>query len=224
MGFQSFVFGRILIENSIDDNKNIIQQLDTVQAFPWIYKEMFHFCEHETLVGGMIITFGATYKELEADLNCWIMKFEDILQSLDFNSAKIQIETELFGTWDLFWKSKKYWYGTEPKYEEFKLISCDKWYFGFGKRSMWGTLESLDSEDFLTDVPFRIVEMDKTLLSNILFDDNKFTFQRIISDKIEHVNNKRLSEIITYLKIKKKVEWEDGYYKLKCTLDEIDTL
>lgn len=52
------------------------------------------------------------------------------------------------GTYNFFWKSKK---STKDNFDDNdKLIDVDEWFFGFGNRSRWGTLETdlLEEEIF----------------------------------------------------------------------------
>ncbi|MCD0472583.1 hypothetical protein [Flavobacterium sp. JAS] len=83
-----------------------------------------------------------------------IIKFEDILRQLDFETAKIQLETEIMGTYNFFWKSKK---SAKDSFEDNdKLIEVDEWFFGFGNRSRWGTLETdLLEEDIFSLEDFK---------------------------------------------------------------------
>jgi hypothetical protein len=35
-----------------------------------------------------------------------MIKFENVLRNIEFDTAKIQMETEYYGTYNFFWKSK----------------------------------------------------------------------------------------------------------------------
>ena len=66
-----------------------------------------------------IISFGASYKEVEHEWEFFILKFENILRNIEFETAKTQLETEILGTYNFFWKSKT---GTDTYEKKEKLI------------------------------------------------------------------------------------------------------
>ncbi|WP_343664115.1 hypothetical protein [Chryseobacterium mucoviscidosis] len=100
-----------------------------------------------------VITFGATYKQIEYHWKEFIITFENILKQLHFDTAKIQLETEILGTYNFFWKSKRNSTVKENFDEKDKMIETELWFFGFGNRDRWGLLESelLPSEIFKID-------------------------------------------------------------------------
>ncbi len=100
-----------------------------------------------------VITFGATYKQIEYHWKEFIITFENILKQLHFDTAKIQLETEIVGTYNFFWKSKRNSTVKENFDEKDKMIETELWFFGFGNRDRWGLLESelLPSEIFKID-------------------------------------------------------------------------
>ena len=79
--------------------------------------------------------------------------YESILKQLHFDTAKIQLETEILGTYNFFWKSKRNSTVKENFDEKDKMIETELWFFGFGNRDRWGLLESelLPSEIFIID-------------------------------------------------------------------------
>ena len=97
MSFISIVHGRIISGISLKENRDFIGSLDKNQTFPWIMPEMFGFQDLESpyYFNQPVITFGATYKQVEDDWSSWLIRFEHILENLDFDTAKIQLETEI---------------------------------------------------------------------------------------------------------------------------------
>lgn len=150
MSFKSIVHGRIASGNSYKENQHYINSLENDQPFPWIRSEMFGFqnLDRPYFYDQPIITFGATYKQVEDDWTAWLIRFEHILENIDFDTAKIQLETEIYGTFNFFWKSKKYIYGNhdDKHFIDMGLNVGELWYYGYGLRSMWGTLED-DNEN-----------------------------------------------------------------------------
>ncbi|RZJ44987.1 MAG: hypothetical protein EOO19_11450 [Chryseobacterium sp.] len=106
MGFQSIVHGRIIIEAKHDEAREIILNLGNDE---WMLRsEMFGLgISVRSYYEDPVILFGATYKQIEYHWREFILKFENILKQLDFDTAKIQLETEIHGTYNFFWKSKK---------------------------------------------------------------------------------------------------------------------
>ena len=138
MGHQSIIFGRIVINNNWIKASEVIQSLGNDS---YLKQEMFgHGYPILSYYENPVISFGVCTKSIEDCLTDIIMEFENILKKIDFDTAKIQLETELTGTYNFFWKSKKLKNVIfDP---EDKLIEAEDWYFGFGNRSLWGTLES----------------------------------------------------------------------------------
>lgn len=69
MSFISIVHGRIISGISLNENRNFINSLDKNQTFPWIMSEMFGFQDLNSpyYFNHQMITFGATYKQVEDD-------------------------------------------------------------------------------------------------------------------------------------------------------------
>ena len=141
MGTQSIVTGRIVISNHIEQAREFIQTFENDKHYPWIRTEMFGLGVNKGpfFYGEQVITFGATYKGVEYDWKYFILKFEHILRNIDFNTAKIQLETEFLGTYDFFWKKKVN--GKEFEKED-RLIETEEWFFGFGSRCLHGFLNT----------------------------------------------------------------------------------
>lgn len=150
MGYQSIVHGRIVLEKDLDKVRKIIQDLGNDE---WMFRtEMFGLAISDpTYYEDPVISFGATYKQIEYYWAEFIQNFEDILRQIDFDTAKIQLETEILGTYNFFWKSKKK--GKTSYKEEAKMIEVEEWFFGFGNRDRWGHLETdlLEKEIFAID-------------------------------------------------------------------------
>lgn len=156
MSFQSIVHGRIISGSLIDKNKKYIDSLNENQTFPWITKEMF-LVQDRFCFNNPIIVFGATYKQVEDDWTSWIIKFENILDNLDFLTAKVELDTEITGIHHFFWMNKKCNYGNhnDEYYRKEGLKISKNWYYGYGVRDMWGMPEDnsyFESERFMKDV------------------------------------------------------------------------
>lgn len=87
MGFQSIVHGRIIINNNLVDARKVIQALGNDE---WMFRtEMFgQGISNVTYYEDPVISFGATYKQIEYHWTEFIIKFEDILRQIDFETAK----------------------------------------------------------------------------------------------------------------------------------------
>lgn len=128
MGSISTVYGRItgkkslpirsLIEEGYPDkyylfriNKVIIDELpDKDEEYPFISRTMFHVPEplgdfQAGTARGQVITFGATYKDIEEHWLAWLTKFEEILEKLYWYNAVIHLESEYYKTHTYKWKS-----------------------------------------------------------------------------------------------------------------------
>ncbi|MCU0392753.1 MAG: hypothetical protein MUE81_16715 [Thermoflexibacter sp.] len=141
MGVLSIVSGRILMRGSIEEKTRLfIQSLNNDTVFPWIRSNMFSIgsTEESPYFYESVIGFAATYKAVEDDWDEFTRKFEYILENLDFYNAKIQLETEYYGTFHFFWQAKTGANHFAPK-EQFR--ETDKWFFGYGYRNQFGLLE-----------------------------------------------------------------------------------
>lgn len=151
MGTQSTVYGRITVDKDFDKVKTYFKSIQPDNSFPFITPEMFNVGSTSTplFYDELIITFGATYKAVE---DCWadfIVKFERILEKIEFVTAVIHLETEFMGTYCFFWKYKM---PNDNFSSDYRLIEMPKWFFGVGNRDMWGQL--LDLLDNKHDYPF----------------------------------------------------------------------
>lgn len=179
MGFQTIVHGKIIAGADMARNKAVIDSLQDQQPFPWIMTEMFGVPQLESphYYENQVITFGASYKQLDDDLTGFLMKFEHILSQLDFRSAKIEIESEIFPIFYCFWKSKHNdTPGDEEKYISEGLYVTDQWYYGYGQRNVWGMRENeehIAEETSLLQIanavhPYLIKAEDEAVLRELL--------------------------------------------------------
>jgi hypothetical protein len=167
MSFQSIIHGRILSLN-YEKDKKFIESIDYHETWPPVISEMFNI-QKEEHYNYYVISFAMSYKEVETDWTTWLIKFEHILKNLDFDTAKVQLESDLYPSFNFFWKNKK-WASPNfdnPEYvKKMELSESDNWFYGYGLRSIWGHLEDSDLSkkrevmfDFLH--PFKI---DKELV------------------------------------------------------------
>ncbi|MCK5726636.1 MAG: hypothetical protein KAH22_07410 [Thiotrichaceae bacterium] len=146
MGTQSIVTGRIIVSDNIEQARDFIKTLESDEYYPWIRTEMFSLgVESHFYYDEQVITFGATYKAIEYSWKEFILKYEHILRNIDFNTAKIQLETEFLGTYDFFWQNKSH---RSVFDDEEKIIETEEWSFGFGSRNLWGLLNNDDEPIF----------------------------------------------------------------------------
>lgn len=140
MGFQTIVHGRISLKGNFEKSRQYIRNLGDDKEYPWIRAEMFSWGAGESpyYYENPVISFGASYKQVEDEWENFILKFENILRNIEFETAKIQLETEILGTYNFFWKSKT---GPDTYQKNEKLIETAEWYFGYGHRHAYGILE-----------------------------------------------------------------------------------
>ena len=68
-----------------------------------------------------------------------MLKFEHFIAQIPFDFIRLRLDTEFMGNFDFFWGIKR---GVEQEfYAGNGLIECKKWFFGFGKRTIFGVLE-----------------------------------------------------------------------------------
>ena len=107
MGYQSIVHGRIVLDRDFEKSRNSINSLGKDSTFPQLSTEMFGTgISQPTYYEDPVIVFGATYKQVEYHWTSFILKFEHILRNVGFETAKIQLETEILGTYNFSWISK----------------------------------------------------------------------------------------------------------------------
>lgn len=140
MGFQTIVHGRISLKGNFEKSRHYIRSLGEDNQYPCISTEMFSLGTTESpyYYENPIISFGASYKQVEHEWEIFLLKFENILRNIEFETAKIQLETEILGTYNFFWKSKT---GTDIYEKKEQLIETAEWYFGYGHRHAYGILE-----------------------------------------------------------------------------------
>lgn len=145
MGTQSIVHARITLKDNFSRARDFIESLGNDETFPFMRSDMFNIgpTERPYYYYHPVVIFGATYKAVEYDWKAFIIKFEHILRNLEFGTAKVQLETAFLGTYNFFWKKKD---GKDKMREDESLIETDEWFFGYGNRSCWGTLDEVLSE------------------------------------------------------------------------------
>lgn len=208
MGVQTIVHGRIQLKGDFESSRDFIKSLSNDDKYPWIRTEMFSLgaSERPYYYDEPIIGFAADYKGLEYDWTSFIIKFENVLRSIQFDTAKIQMETEFVGTYNFFWKSKT------DKNKEFdekeNLIETKDWYFGYGYRCRWGLLdeELEDRHVFNIDFEYPIKFEEKTLTE--FLNATKY----LKNEEIEYLNNKvsnldKLHAILTYCFTNKMIDY-----------------
>lgn len=167
MGSQTIIHGRITLKGDIEASQDFIRRLKE-NAYPEISRDMFSLgaTGYYSWYDEPVIAFAATYKSVEDDWDCFILKFEHILRHIGFNTAKLQMETEYLGDYHFFWKSKTEHTRFEAKDQ---FIEMPEWYFGYGYRNMWGHPE--DGHDGIPSFPFEFaypVRPDKGVLTKLL--------------------------------------------------------
>lgn len=167
MGSQTIIHGRITLKGDVEASQEFIRRLK-LNVYPVISRDMFSLgaTEYYSWYDEPVMAFAATYKSVEDDWDCFILKFEHILRHIEFNTAKLQMETEYLGDYHFFWKSKTEHTRFEAKHQ---LIEMPEWYFGSGYRCLWGILE--EGHDGLLSFPFEFtypVRPDEEILGELL--------------------------------------------------------
>lgn len=113
MGHMSVVYGNIMgAAWKTEDhhrlhrlNNEILNSLSDTDTYPWITKNMFNCPDPHNIrmYREQVITFGASYKEIEYEWSEWLEKFEAILKKLYWTSTTIHLNTELVGTHTYEW-------------------------------------------------------------------------------------------------------------------------
>jgi hypothetical protein len=232
MGSISIVHGIVALKD-ITRYKTVIQTLDRDENYPWIRPEMWNLCGEERpyYYDHAIASFAASYKNLDGGIEWseFILKFEHFLRQLDFDFARIRLETEFTGDYEFFWEAKKN--AARESFKQDQLIECKKWFFGFGRRHMFGGLmEDAPSQpmNFTYPVVFdpEILEKFNDILPelNALESGVKTYIEKSFSHPVFGNNHSHL--ILTYLKIRGLIRfgWDstDGLYFVRLGfLDEI---
>ena len=207
MGVQTIVHGRISLKGDFEKSRQFIKSLNNDDKHPWIRTEMFSIgaSERPYFYDEPIIGFASSYKGLENDWTSFILKFENVLRNVEFDTAKIQMETEFYGTYNFFWKSKT----SNDKFEEKeKLIETNEWYFGFGYRCRWGLLDEDLKDEHIFSMDFDYpIKFDPETLKEF----NEATKEMEINQTIE-LGNKvknydKLYSILTFGYINKMFDY-----------------
>ncbi|MCE7995223.1 MAG: hypothetical protein HEP71_24810 [Roseivirga sp.] len=232
MGEISIVHGIIKVEDIVN-YKKVIDSLEMDENYPWIRPEMFNLCGEEQpyYYENPIATFGATYKNLDGGVSwsSFMLKFEHLLRQLDFDFARLRLETEFMGNYEFFWGAKT---GAEDEfYKREDLIESSHWFFGHGIRHMFGGLEEQQPKlpfDFQYPIEFNPTIRDA--FNSMLPELNKLKLKTIIffDDWSKHTvfGNDHSQLILTYLKINKVIRfgWESGKGMFIERLEEIKKL
>ncbi len=216
MGNIAIVHGIIKLED-LAVYKNVVKAMEADENYPWVRSEMFNLCAKQPpyYYKNPIATFGATYKNLDGGvaLSVFILKFEHLLSIIEFDFARIRLETEIMGDYEFFWGAKKD--ATDKFYARHDLVETDHWFFGYGKRHMFGELEESVPKlppDFQYPITFHhptkeafnaiLPELNRLELGEKVFFDN-WSNHKVFGDP--HTNL-----ILTYLKINKVLQfgWE----------------
>lgn len=135
MGHQTVVYGAIEVFQSHscagadDRSDNALMRLPEVDDWPFLPRSMFSITPPgsgpESSYLFRVISFGASYKEVEWNWAEWLQKFESLLATLDFVCARVHLETELVGNHSYTWIGSS----------DGKRISPQDWQFSGGPRS-----------------------------------------------------------------------------------------
>lgn len=152
MGVQTIIHGRITLKGDYEKSRQYIKSLKDTE-YPWLRAELFSTgaMERPYYYEQPVIAFAADYKGVEDDWSDFIRNFEHLLRNIEFDSARIQMETEIFGTYNFFWKSKT---GSATYEKAEKMIETEEWFFGFGHRNYWGCLTEPLRQEHIFDIDF----------------------------------------------------------------------
>ena len=235
MGSISIVHGIVKVTD-VPLYNEVINALEIDENYPWIRPEFWNLCGEERpyFYEAPIATFGATYKNLDGGVSWseFMLKFENILHQIKFDFARVRLETEYLGDFEFFWGAKN---NLENEfYAREGLIECDKWFFGYGRRHMFGGLE--EEEPML---PFEFqypVEFDLEIMARFNsivpeLNEMKRGEKTYFRNSTEHYvfGNDRSHLILTYLKINKIIrygwDFDNGFYIERLEkIDEIHAL
>lgn len=208
MGVQSIIHGRVVIKGDYDDCVEIISNLQDDTNYPFLRAEMFSVGSNQRpyYYEEQIISFGASYNSVEDDWDSFILKFENLLEKLDFDTAKLQLETEFYGTFHFFWlsKSDKSW---EPK-PEYMLHKSINWFFGYGLRGRWGLLEENLDEEKYKIMGFKYpIALDDSILIEIQKIVDSLSTNEVCFLKNRIKRTDKIYPILTKLKLNNRVEF-----------------
>ncbi|TAE21312.1 MAG: hypothetical protein EAZ92_17110 [Candidatus Kapaibacterium sp.] len=144
MGEMTIIHGRITLHGSTyqtcEAGKKAIANIGNDTEYPYLRSEMFSIgaVDNQFYYQQPVIAFAATYKSLEHDWNGFKAKFEAFLRQLDFDTAKLEMETEFYGSFHCFWVAKN----VNTRFdEEEHFTETDEWFVGYGYRTQFGTLQ-----------------------------------------------------------------------------------
>jgi|JI10StandDraft_1071094.scaffolds.fasta_scaffold576540_2 hypothetical protein len=207
MGVQTIVHGRISLKGDFEKSREFIKSLSNDDKYPWIRTEMFSLGANERpyFYDEPIIGFAASYKGLESDWTSFIIKFENVLSNIEFDTAKIQMETEFYGTYNFFWKSKT---NSENFEEKEKLIENNEWYFGFGYRCRWGLLDEELKDEHIFRIDFEYpVKFDIKTLNEFNEATKEMEVGQVMDLGIKVKNHDKLYSILTFGYINKMFDY-----------------
>ncbi|MFK7809954.1 MAG: hypothetical protein AB8F74_19270 [Saprospiraceae bacterium] len=205
MGEISIIHGRIIMNDKESGNEFFKNYHD--KNHPLLPKEAFNL----ELLNSVhyrynpILTFGRTYKYLDGGYE-WkqlILKFEHILKNLNFENAKMYLETEFLGNYEFYWSP----YLSKDNRKEL--------FFATGRYSISGfKIEESDSKlPMNTEYPIKI---DREILIgfnsivdnlNKIPEGTKYTFNKPY--EYQFLGHDGIRVILTKLQLDKVIEW--GY-------------
>ena len=208
----------VVVLNDLPLFQQVLRTMKPDQNFPWLRADMFNVGP-TTLpyyYQRPVVTFGTSYKNLDGGSNWseFILKFEYLLAKLDFDYARIRLETECFGDYEFFWGQKT---GAPASfYGNTDLIERDRWFFGYGCRHMFGSLlhEEVPELPYDFQYPIAFDEDAKRSFNEAIPKLNQLTIgtQQYIKDALHHrvLGNGYNYLILTYLALNSVIEygWE----------------
>ncbi len=227
----TYIHGTIMIDNDYERSAAYIRSIGEDSIYPFMGTKLFGLGDYTIphYYHNMLITFGTTYKYFGIDLvdwNLFILKTENILRNIDFESAQFHIESAI-GNYIFHWVNKKsklndaYWldnYRSEP----YKLIETNEFFFGFGDRGLHvpypddrysKELDELSFEGFNYPIKFaeeayqKVREFNK--IARNFHIGSSVNFKESVGVKIDD----RIFEILYDLKLK-------GIYDIKSSISE----
>ena len=220
----SVVHGRILIEYGKGEKfRDYIKSIGQDEYYPFISTNMFSNGAEirPQFYDQQVIGFAATYKNVEYGygFHVFILKFEKILRQLEFETAHIELETELIGTYRFFWKKIRKPDTIKDQYqnEDFKLIRTNEWYFGFGYRNDYGSLNvklekeqifTFDDSEYPIEFPEKIKSEYKRLIEGIANKEigKKFYVKEYIQNQWS--KSAKLYFYLSKLQIENKIDFK----------------
>ena len=213
MGNVTVVNATIVIEDWVACSE-ILNTMDEDIHYPWVRREMFNLGSITApyFYQNPVVSFAASYKNFEgSDISDLILKFEYLLDKIDFDYTRLRFETTWYGEYECYWKKKK---GHNDTYiSKFKLIEREKWFFGFGFRTRYGELiveqEPRIPPDFEYPIAFdpKIIEAFNEIipeLNAIPINTRKY-YKEMVNPKVFGHSDSYL--ILTYLDLNKVIKY-----------------